>query len=189
MTETTNNWNGLQWIALYVMPRSEKAVQVKLQQEGYECYLPLKREKRKWSDRMKMVETPWFPGYIFVRIGAKQYAAVRQFDGIVCAVCFGEKRTVALIREKEIEALRAFVASEIQKELVDALKLKKGAKVKINAGEFAGYEGNLVDNSDAGNFAIFISGISMAMVVSVDPLSLEVIEEEPKAKKTKTYHI
>lgn len=189
MNETTNNWSGLHWIALYTNPRAEKATMARLQKEGYECYLPLKREKRKWSDRVKLVETPWFTGYLFVRIESTQLYKVCRTDGVVCAVCFGSQRKVALVRDKDIQTLKAFVDSEVQKQLVDAAKLRKGAKVRITAGEYEGYEGQLVDNKDVGNFAIIISGISMAMVVTVDPLALEVIEDKPKEKKIKTYHI
>ena len=35
---------------------------------GIECYLPLVRERREWSDRTKEVETPLLPGFVFVRV-------------------------------------------------------------------------------------------------------------------------
>jgi hypothetical protein len=42
------------WKALYVASRSEKKVHAFLTEMGLESYLPLKTEKKQWSDRKKM---------------------------------------------------------------------------------------------------------------------------------------
>ena len=40
------------WIALYTKPRHEKVVQEELNQKGFQTYLPLLKERRRWSDRI-----------------------------------------------------------------------------------------------------------------------------------------
>ena len=50
--------NSEKWIAVYTKPRHEKTVSNDLYKKGYEVYLPLLREKRKWSDRKKWIEFP-----------------------------------------------------------------------------------------------------------------------------------
>ena len=51
--------NSLKWIAVYTKPRHEKAVSNELYKKGYEVFLPLLKERRKWSDRKKWIEFPY----------------------------------------------------------------------------------------------------------------------------------
>src|SRR5437763_6678953 len=57
-----------EWYALQIKPRSEKKAELQLRAKGIETYLPLVRQVRWWSDRRKIIETPLFAGYEFVRI-------------------------------------------------------------------------------------------------------------------------
>ena len=59
------------WIAVYTKPRHEKTVENELLKKGFEVYLPILKERRKWSDRKKWVEFPLFRSYIFVRTEIK----------------------------------------------------------------------------------------------------------------------
>ena len=60
------------WFALSVVPRKEKATAQALRSKGYEDFLPMYSMKRRWSDRMKVVEMPLFPGYVFCRFDPKE---------------------------------------------------------------------------------------------------------------------
>src|SRR5262245_65794889 len=55
------------WYALKVRPRSEWMVAANLRNRGYEPFLPTYKSKRRWSDRIKTLELPLFPGYLFCR--------------------------------------------------------------------------------------------------------------------------
>ena len=56
------------WYVLYTAPRAEKQVQSRVDALGVECWLPLHRSPRVWSDRVKIVglakriEEIFFPG-------------------------------------------------------------------------------------------------------------------------------
>ena len=63
--------NSKKWLAVYTKPRHEKTVEKKFQKKGFEVYLPMLKERRKWSDRKKWVEFPLFRSYIFVRTKLK----------------------------------------------------------------------------------------------------------------------
>jgi hypothetical protein len=54
----------LHWFALQTRPRYEKTAANILRAKGYEEFLPLYCSRRRWSDRMKDVELPLFPGCI-----------------------------------------------------------------------------------------------------------------------------
>ena len=40
-----------QWIAVYTKPRHEKTVLNQFEEKGIESYLPLIRQKHRWSDK------------------------------------------------------------------------------------------------------------------------------------------
>src|SRR2546425_463252 len=66
MKETTD---GIQWYAIQLRPRCEKFVAVQLRNKGYEEYLPMYRSRRRWSDRVKEIQLPLFPGHIVIALG------------------------------------------------------------------------------------------------------------------------
>ena len=55
------------WYALQVWSRKETSVSIHLQSLGYEFFLPTYKCQRQWSDRVKELEQPLFPGYLFCR--------------------------------------------------------------------------------------------------------------------------
>ena len=59
------------WIVVRSKPRSEKIAYAQLAEKGIEAYLPLLKERRKWSDRKKWVNFPLFSSYLFARIEIK----------------------------------------------------------------------------------------------------------------------
>ncbi|MGA9886725.1 MAG: transcription termination/antitermination NusG family protein, partial [Candidatus Acidiferrales bacterium] len=57
----------LPWFALQVRTRQEASVAQQLNGQGYERFLPLYKVRKRWSDRIKEVNAPLFPGYLFCR--------------------------------------------------------------------------------------------------------------------------
>ena len=97
----------LRWYAVYTAPRAEKKVSERFLQEGIEHYLPLQKVKRKWSDRIKVVEVPVVNGYIFVHIGTTQFIKVTHVYGALSFVREGGQPSP--IPDKQLETLRFMV--------------------------------------------------------------------------------
>src|ERR1035441_6961975 len=57
----------LPWYALQIQSRLASVASATLRGKGYEEFLPLYRSRRRWSDRVKELEIPLFPGYLFCR--------------------------------------------------------------------------------------------------------------------------
>lgn len=104
----------MEWYALYTSARAEKQVELKINAEGVETYLPLHKRARKWSDRIKMVEMPLFSSYIFVYTTDEKLRNLVRINGVSRIVFYNGKP--AVIREKEIEAIRQFVQQAAEKE-------------------------------------------------------------------------
>ena len=69
--------------------------------------------------------------------------------------------------ENEIEAVRAFEASQRKFHLHETAKLTKGAEAEITEGEFAGMRGRLVKGCVDGNFSVSINVMNMSFVVKL----------------------
>ncbi|HKG67232.1 MAG TPA: UpxY family transcription antiterminator, partial [Segetibacter sp.] len=54
-----------------------------MERKGVECWCPLKKTQKQWSDRKKVIEEPLFTSYVFVRINETEKSVVLMTDGIL----------------------------------------------------------------------------------------------------------
>jgi transcription antitermination factor NusG len=102
--------NSKRWFAAYTKPRWEKKVSGVLERKGVECWCPLKKTEKQWSDRKKVVEEPLFTSYVFVRINETEKSVVLMTDGILNFVYYIGKP--AIIRDEEIDIIKKFLSEK-----------------------------------------------------------------------------
>lgn len=129
------------WLAIYSRPRWEKKVNQLLLEKGFESYCPLNKVRRKWSDRMKIVEEPLFKSYVFVKVSEEDRTAVRMTTGVINFVYWGGKPGV--IKEKEINAIKRFL-NEYENVEVQPMNLQVHQRVKITTGPLMDQEGEVL---------------------------------------------
>src|SRR6516165_7545224 len=56
------------WFAVHTRSRHEKFVAQQFCEQGVTHYLPLVKQVRVWSDRRKVLESPLFSCYVFVKL-------------------------------------------------------------------------------------------------------------------------
>lgn len=130
------------WLAVYTRPRWEKKVNQLLAEKGLESYCPLNKVRKKWSDRVKVVEEPLFKSYVFVKVSNDDRTAVRMTPGAINFVYWDGKP--AVIREKEITAIRRFL-DEYENVEVQPAALKVNERVRITTGTLMDHEGKVLD--------------------------------------------
>ena len=81
-----------QWFALTVKHQHERRVEGVLRAAGVDTFLPLYRARRQWSDRVKDLDAPLFPGYVFSRFTLRDRARVVGTPGVVRIVGFAGLR-------------------------------------------------------------------------------------------------
>mgnify|MGYP002622867043 CR=1 FL=1 len=169
-----------QWVAVYTSSRAEKQVCRRLTEMGVENYVPMRRVRHRWSDRVKIVEEPLITSYVFARIKDVQVVPVRELDGVVWLVSFhGE---VATIPDEQIDAMRQFVESEKAIAIYETSRLREGATVMVMDGPFEGRKGVIISDCEGGNFAIRIDALSISLVVYIDQNLLHVCQKDKKSK-------
>ena len=131
----------MKWLAVYTRPRWEKKVNQLLAEKGVERYCPLNKIRRKWSDRVKVVEEPLFKSYVFVKVNEADRAAVRMTAGAINFVYWEGKP--AVIKEKEIAAIRKFL-DEYENVEVQTMNLELDQRVKITTGPLMDQEGKVL---------------------------------------------
>jgi transcription antitermination factor NusG len=117
-------------------------VNLLLTEKGLESYCPLNKVRRKWSDRMKIVEEPLFKSYVFVKVSDEDRTSVRMTNGAINFVYWDSKP--AVIREKEIIAIKRFLNEYENVEAVPA-DLKINQRVRITNGTLMDQEGKVLD--------------------------------------------
>ena len=164
------------WYILYTMPQHEKKIAIFLQKKGWEYYLPLVRRKRQWSDRVKLIDFPLFPGYIFTNIDwFTQRIPILEFPGSLKYV--RSEGAPAMMPDEEIENLKLFVNGATAPEAAPDTSFPVGQRIRVNFGPLKGVEG-VVHGHKKDNKRIYIRLPLINQMVSteIDVMDLERID-------------
>ncbi|SMO96776.1 Transcription antitermination factor NusG [Gracilimonas mengyeensis] len=133
-------------MAIYTRARAEKKVHDRLEDRGFEVYLPLKKSKRQWSDRVKVVAVPVISSYVFVCCTEKERFQVLQDDAVVNFVFYRGKP--AVIRDEDMNRMWKFLADYSHMDL-KVSNFKAGQKVTVQAGPLQGRDGEVMYTKDS----------------------------------------
>jgi transcription antitermination factor NusG len=152
------------WFAVRVRSRAEKTVATMAQQRGIQEFLPVYESRRRWSDRIKSVEVPLFPGYVFCRLDPDRRLPLLTIPGVLQIV--GQGRTPIPVDDSEIAALQAASFSGLQVEPCPFLKI--GERFRLEAGPLAGVEGLLVEIRNHCRLVLSVSLLNRSVAVEID---------------------
>ncbi len=164
------------WYAVYTKSRAEKKVKQFLDEKEIECYLPLVKKLRQWSDRKKWVYDPLIRSYIFVKISDdREYLNVLDTDGVVCFITFEGK--AAKIPDKQINDIKLLLASEKELEVTHE-NLEPGMDIEVIAGPLKGLEGKLLEIHGKNKVKIEIEAIGQSILVEIATVYLKKVKRE-----------
>ncbi len=162
------------WYAVYTKPRWEKKVHRLLEEKGVECYCPLNKVHRKWSDRIKIVEEPLFKSYVFVRVQEDEKTGVRMVNGVVNFVYWLGKP--AIIKDKEIKTIRKFM-NDYEEVEVRQMKVEPDAQVIVKQGVLMGKKGT-VKRVLRKKVEVLIESIGFTLTAYIEKSKIAVIENQ-----------
>lgn len=156
------------WYACYTRSRAEKKVGDLLPRLGIETYLPLVPRDRVWADRVKQVEWPLFPSYVFARFSLREVGRVLQTPGVATVVRLGGEYVP--LAEAEITNIRRF-AEAIGHQGWDAVTpvpyIAVGERVQVVSGPFAGVEGLVLRRRRRNRLLVGLSAIRQGFEVDI----------------------
>ena len=161
------------WFAIYTKPRWEKKVNHLLTNKGVECYCPLNKVKRKWSDRTKTIEEPLFKSYVFVKITEEERSKVRITNGVVNFVYWNGKP--AIVREKEIQTIKLFL-DEHENVQVRPMDLTVQQRVLITSGTFMDRTATVLDVRKK-EVKVSIDSLGYELVALIDKNKIALIDD------------
>lgn len=157
------------WYALRVRSNHETVVQSGLRSRGFEEFLPVYRARSRWSDRVKVIQRPLFPGYVFARFDASNRLPVLMLPGFVHIVGFGNGPEP--VDEKELHAIRRFVDSGLP--ITPWPYLREGEMVVVQHGALAGLEGIVLRATDSLRLVVSLNLLQRSVAVELDRESVK----------------
>lgn len=161
-------FNQPPWFAVTVRPNLERSAERGLRNQGFEAYLPMQRVKRRWSDRIKEMDSVLFPGYLFCRFEAADRLRILNSPGIVSVA--GSGKTPLPVEDEEISNIRTLIASRRELALWPCVRV--GERVRIASGALEGLSGVIVRARDAWRVVVSVEALHCAVAVEVDAESL-----------------
>jgi len=160
------------WYAIYTKSRFEKKLYHALQNSGFTVFLPLIKEKRIWSDRIKAITVPLLPSYLFIKLSKNKNHLVYCYPGFVRFVTFEGK--CSEISEKEIGLLKKIERYGLNVE-TNINNYHAGDLVKIVRGPLIGGEGK-IDRTKGSRVIFHLMGIHQSVSVELCSSCIERIK-------------
>ena len=143
---------------------------------GYEWFLPLYTCRRRWSDRIKQVELPLFPGYVFCRFTISSRVAILKTPSVMRIAGIGYTPTP--IDEQEIAAIQRVVESGFGVSPHPFLQV--GHRVRIEGGSLSGLEGLITDVRRGNLLILSVSLLQRSVAVEIDSAWVRAIHTPTK---------
>lgn len=157
------------WFVLTVKPQHERAARQELIIHALEAYVPFYQAKRRWSDRVKTVELPLFPQYVFSRFPIQYRSKVIALPSVSTIVSFGGVPTP--ISNHEIDMLKRLTSEAVP--LMPWPFLRIGQRVRVREGPLMGLEGILVREKAAYRVVVSIEMLHRGVAVELEREQLE----------------
>lgn len=153
------------WYAIRVRSKFENLSSATLRGKGYEALLPVYRARRQWSDRVKEVELPLFPGYLFCRFDVQsRLLPILTTPGVIAIM--GAGKTPVPIDEHEVAAIESILRSGLAAQPWPFLSV--GSRVCIEAGPLAGVEGIITSTDKTFRLIVSVNLLQRSVAVEID---------------------
>jgi transcription antitermination factor NusG len=163
--------NGLAWHAIRVRSRCEKLAAAGLQARGFTVCAAVAPQRRMWIDRIRTVEMPLFPGYVFARFGQASRSLVVGGAGVAGVV--GAGGVDLPLADEEIEGILTLLRSGA--EVFHSPFIRLGARVRVRRGPLSGLEGILQQIKNGSQLVISVEFLRRSVAVQVDAALVEAV--------------
>jgi transcription antitermination factor NusG len=171
---TTDGANSQFWFALNVKYRHEKAVAAALRGKGYVEFLPTCRSQHRSGRRLRDVDLPLFPTYVFCQFDPLHRLPILKTAGVFSIV--GTGKALHPVDEEELDAIRAMLKSGLFVEACPYLKI--GDLAYVEEGPLKGRTGILQREKNQDRLVVSIHLLQRSVAVEIDrrwlrPLPME----------------
>jgi transcription termination/antitermination protein NusG len=169
---------GAPWYALRVRPNYEKPVAAALRGKGFQEFLPLIRSRRQWSDRVKIMDLPLFPGYLFCRLNLDERLPLLTTPGFLYLVGVGKNPEP--VDDSEIAGIQSVLRSGLT--VTPWPNLVVGQKVRLKHGPLRGLDGVLTRIANRHRIYVSVTLLKRSISVEVDPEWVQPLSADTELK-------
>src|SRR5262249_9082956 len=168
--------NETPWFAIQVRTTHENRVTTLLDYQGHEYFSPVYQARRRWSDRIKQMDIPLFPGYVFCRFPLSARKSILRTPSVLRILGIGSVPTP--MDDQEIKALQTVVQARAG--VLPHPFLQTGQLVRIEDGPLYGLEGIIVDARRAPRLVLSVKLLQRSVAVEIDSACVRRIYFESK---------
>ena len=153
------------WFLAHTQPKSERRAELHLGAQGFRTYLPVIEKTVRHARKLKTVQAPLFPSYLFVilDLGRDRWLSVRSTIGVSRLLTTRDGQPVP-VPSGIVESLIGRCDGELTR--LDA-GLVAGQQVRILSGPFADFVGTLERLDGAGRVKVLLGMMGTAVPVSL----------------------
>lgn len=163
------------WYVLHTRSRFETVVHEGLQKKSVEVFLPKITVPSRRRDRRLMIRVPLFPGYLFVKTDLDPVEHLEIVKTIGAVRLIGNQRQPVPVAEEAIESLKIMVAAQLP--VATGKRFKKGERVMVIRGPFAGVTGVFSEYRGRGRVVVRIEALGQWAGVEVDAEDIEAVPD------------
>jgi len=166
MNRQTLEINHTAWYVVHTKPRQETRALENLQNQGFDCFLPMMQVQKLRNQRVQTVAEPMFSRYLFIQLDdtTQNWGPIRSTLGVSKLVSFGPQP--AKVPPELIDFLK-----EAPQETLERM-FAPGDSVQIAAGPLQGLEGKYIahDGETRGFVLVDLLGQPQKLRMAVESL-------------------
>ena len=169
------------WYAMRVTYSREVKMKENLEQRGIECFIPMRYHTRVIRGRKVKILKPVIHNLLFAHASKTEIQEAKKYYEYLQYMIDREHQKI-IVPDTQMQTFIA-VAGTYDDQLIwinpEDLNLKKGTRVRITAGDFAGQEGTFVKVKGARDkrVVIAVQGVIAVAMATLHPSLIEVIKD------------
>lgn len=173
------------WFVIWSEPRAEKKVEQRVAALGLSPWLPVVKERHRWSDRWRVVECPLFPGYLFARAAAADWHKVLRVPGVLTVIKQGGKP--ALLSHSFIASLRDAIERDgvVPEPVTETVDYAPGDEVIVQEGALRGVRGVVRERRSGRQLVLWVAEIGRGVAFTIGSALVAPLRESEFTLRTR----
>ena len=161
------------WYVLHTKSRFETVVNEGLTKKSLKVFLPKIQVRSKRRDRKVMIRVPLFPGYLFVQTSLEPTEHIEIVKTVGAVRLVGNKDGPIPVPSETVDSLKIIVQGNDS--VATGSRFKKGDRVIVVHGSFAGVVGTFVRHRGKGRVIVNIEALGQYAGVNVSEEDIELL--------------
>lgn len=155
------------WFVIWTESRAEKKVEQRMAALGLSAWLPVVKERHRWSDRWREVECPLFPGYLFAQATNADWSRILGTPGVLTVIT--ERGKPALLADNFVSSLRDAIrrGGATPEPVTERVDYSPGDEVVVQEGALTGFRGVVRERRGARQLVLWVAQIGRGVAFTI----------------------